>query len=86
MYHYNGQNDASRRLRLDLDDPAILGAVLEGLYKGEKQDFIHLTCREGLSMYNPPDWVSLSLDRPIFLRYDVLTELSSVSPNRSGGR
>ena len=61
MYHYNGQNDASRRLRLDLDDPTILGNVLEGLYKGEKQDFIRLTCWECLSMYNLPDWVSPSL-------------------------
>ena len=62
MWHYNGQDDASRCLRPGPDDPAALAVVLEGLYKGEKQDFICLTCREGFSMYNPPDWVSLSCD------------------------
>ena len=80
MWHYNGQDDASRCLCLGLDDPAALAAILEGLYMGEKQDFIHLMCWEGFSMYNPPDWVSFSRDRPFFLHYNILSELNPNSP------
>ena len=54
MWHYNGEDDASCCGRKGLDN----FAALADLYKGEKEDFTRLKCREGFSMYNPIDWVS----------------------------
>ena len=53
MWHYNGEDDASRCGRKGPDTPAALAAILFDLYEGEKEEFTHLNCREGFSMYNP---------------------------------
>ena len=58
MWHYNGQDDASRCLCEGPDTHAALAAILADIYKGEKEDFVCLNCREGFSMYNPIDRVS----------------------------
>ena len=50
--------DASRYKREGPDTPAALAAILADLYKGEKEEFIRLNCREGFSMFNPIEWVS----------------------------
>ena len=58
MWHYNGEDDASRYGRKGPKTPAALVKILAELYKGEKEEFTHLQCRDGFSMYNPPSWVS----------------------------
>ena len=59
MWHYNGEDDASRCRRKGPDKFAALAAMLADLFKGEKEEFTCLKCREGFSMCNPPSWVSL---------------------------
>ena len=59
MWHYNGEDDATRCGRKGPANFAALGATLADLFKGEKEDFARLKCREGFSMYTPIDWVSL---------------------------
>ena len=59
MWHYNGEYDTSRYGRKGLDNFAALAAMLADLFKGDKEEFTHLKCRDGFSMYNPPSWVSL---------------------------
>ena len=61
MWHYNGEDDASRCRRKGPDDFAALAAMLADLFKGEKEELTRLKCRDGFSMYNPPSWVSLCL-------------------------
>ena len=55
MWHYNKEDDASRCGHKGSESFAALGAMLADLYKGEKEDFTRLKCREGFSMYNPID-------------------------------
>ena len=57
LWCYNGEDDASRYRRKGPDTPAELATILADLYKGEKEDFLRLNCREGYSMYNPIEWV-----------------------------
>ena len=59
LWNYNGEDDASRYTRKGPDNQAAFAAMLMDLYSGEEEDFIHLQCRDGFSMYNPIDWVSL---------------------------
>ena len=59
MWHYNGEDDASRCGRKGLANFAALAATLADHFKGEKEDFARMKCREGFSMYTPIDWVSL---------------------------
>ena len=59
LWNYNGEDDASRYRREGPDNQAALAAMLVDLYKGEEEDFACLSCREGFSMYNPIEWVSL---------------------------
>ena len=54
MWHYNGLDDASHCGCKGPDTFAALAAMLANLFKGEKEDFTHLKCREGFAMYNPP--------------------------------
>ncbi|XP_073352890.1 uncharacterized protein [Aegilops tauschii subsp. strangulata] len=56
MWHYNGEDDASRCGRKGPDTLAALATILADLYKGEKEEFTRLKRREGFSMYNPPNW------------------------------
>ena len=87
MWNYNGEDDASRCLRKGPDNFAALATILADLYKGEKEDFTHLKCREGFSMYIPIDWVSFSiigLTQP-FSKV-MLVELNPSTFNRNGER
>ena len=58
LWNYNREDDTSRYGRKGPDNFAALSAMLADLYKGEKEEFTRLTCRDGFSMYNPPSWVS----------------------------
>ena len=87
MWHYNGEDDASRCGRKGSDNFVALAAMLADLCKGEKEDFTRLKCREGFSMYNPPSWVSfcfVTLLNP--LPESHLVELNPTMFNRNGGR
>ena len=59
MWHYNSEDDASRCGCKGPANFVMLAATLANLFKGEKEEFAHLKCREGSSMYSPIDWVSL---------------------------
>ena len=61
LWCYNGEDDASRYRRKGSDTPAELATILADLYKGEKEDFLRLNCRDGYSMYNPVEWVRFRL-------------------------
>ena len=58
MWHYNGEDDASRCGRKGLDTPAALAKILVELFKGEDEEFLRIKRRDGFSMYIPPSWVS----------------------------
>ena len=57
MWHYNGEDDASRCGRKGLDTPAALAKTLAELFKGEEKEFLRIKFRDGYSMYNPPSRV-----------------------------
>ena len=59
LWNYNREDDASHYRPEGPDNQAALAAMLVDLYKGEEEDFARLNCREGFSMYNPIEWVSL---------------------------
>ena len=61
MWHFNGEDDATRYGRKGPDTYAPLAKILSGLYKGEEEEFIHIKPRDGFPMYNPPSWVSYRL-------------------------
>ena len=58
MWHYNGEDDASRCGRKGPDTPAALAKILVELFKGEEEEFLRIKRRDGFSMYSPPSWVS----------------------------
>ena len=60
MWHYNGQDDASRYGRKGPDTPSALAKILAELFKAEGEEFIRIKQRDGYSMYDPPSWVSLN--------------------------
>ena len=47
MWHYNGDDDASRYGRKGPDTPAALAKILAELYKGAKEEFTHIKRRDG---------------------------------------
>ena len=53
MWHFNGEDDATRCGRKGLDSVAALVKILSDLYKGEEEEFIRIKPRDGFSMYNP---------------------------------
>ena len=53
MWHFDGEDDATRCGRKGPDSPAALAKILSDLYKGEEEEFIHIKPRDGFSMYNP---------------------------------
>ena len=57
MWHYNGEDDASRCGRKGPGTPAALAKILAELFKGEEEEFLRINRRYGYSMYNPPSWV-----------------------------
>ena len=58
MWHYNGEDDATRCGHKGPDSAAALARILSDLYKGEEEEFLRIKMRDGFSMYNPPEWVS----------------------------
>ena len=58
MWHFNGEDDATRCGRKGPDSVTALAKILSDLYKGEEEEFIRIKPRDGFSMYNPPNWVS----------------------------
>ena len=58
MWHFNGEDDATRCGRKGPDSAAALARILSDLYKGEEEEFIRIKPRDGFSTYNPPSWVS----------------------------
>ena len=87
MWHYNGEDDASRCGRKGLDSLTALAAILADLYKGEKEEFTRLTRREGFSMYNPPSWVSFNPTALLNLLPESLSmDINPSICNRNGGR
>ena len=61
MWHFNGEDDATRCGRKGLDSVAALAKILSDLYKREEEEFVRIKPRDGFSMYNPPSWVSCYL-------------------------
>ena len=61
MWNYNREDDTSHWSRKGPDTPAALPKILAELFKGEEEEFLRITHREGYSMYNPPSWVSSQL-------------------------
>ena len=57
MWHFNGEDDATRCGHKGPDSAAALAKILSDLYKGEEEEFIRIKPRDGFSMYNPPSWV-----------------------------
>ena len=54
MWHFNGEDDATRCGCKDPDSVAALANILSDLYKVEEEEFIRIKPRDGFSMYNPP--------------------------------
>lgn len=58
MWHFNGEDDATRCGRKGPDSTTALEKILSDLYKGEEEEFLRIKPQDGFSMYNPPSWVS----------------------------
>ena len=58
MWHFNGEDDATRCGRKGSDSAAALAKILSGLYMGEEEEFTRINPQDGFSMYNPTNWVS----------------------------
>ena len=65
MWHFNGEDNATRCGQKGLDSTITLLEILSNLYKGEEEEFLCIKMRDGFSMYNPPNWVS----RHLFSRF-----------------
>ena len=65
MWGSNGEDHAPRYGRKGPAPAAALEKILSSLYKGEKEEFLHVNPRAGFSMYDPPSWVSEQLRLPI---------------------
>jgi hypothetical protein len=60
LWRYNGTSDTTRSRRLGPADQTALAAALAALFKGEQEDFIQRSKKDGYSSHNPIEWVSLS--------------------------
>ena len=58
MWHFNGEDDATRCGRKGPDSTTALAKILSDLFKEEEEEFLRMKPRDGFSMYNPPSWVS----------------------------
>ena len=65
MWDFNGEDDATRHDRKGLGSAVDLIKILSTLYKGEEEEFLRVNPQGGLSMYNPPSWVSGDFFSPI---------------------
>ena len=71
MWHFKGEDDATRCSQKGPDSTTALVKILSDLYKGGEEEFIRIKPRDGFSMYNPPSWVSF---------YPLLHSIHSLSP------
>ena len=78
MWHFNGEDDATRCGRKGQDSVAALAKILSDLYKGEEEEFIRIKPRDGFSMYNPPNWMScfFTPDLPAFFVINIYLAIS----------
>ena len=58
MWHFNGEDNATRCGHKDSDSATALAKILSDLFKGEEEEFTRIKPQDGFSMYNPPNWVS----------------------------
>ena len=58
MWHYNGEDDATRCGCKGPDSATALARILSDFYKGGEEEFYHIKPQDGFSMYNPPSWVT----------------------------
>ena len=58
MWHFNGEDDATRYDWKGPDSTTALAKILSDQYKWEEEEFIRIKPQDGFSMYNPPSWVS----------------------------
>ena len=58
MWDFNGEDNATRHDRTGPGSIADLVKILSALYKGEEEDFLHVSPLNGFSMNNPRSWVS----------------------------
>ena len=73
MWHYNGEDDATRCGRKGPDSAIALARILSDLYKGEEEEFLHIKPQDGFSMYNPTSRVS-RYSSPRFIHSGVLRQ------------
>ena len=71
MWDFNGEDDATRHGRKGPDSTEDLAKILSGLFKGEKEDFLHPNPVNGFSMVNPRGWVSEHLKRAFTRIFEV---------------
>ena len=50
MWHFNGEDGATRYGRKGLDSATALARILSELYKGEEEEFLRIKPRDGFSM------------------------------------
>lgn len=87
MWHYNGEDGASRYGRKGPDTPATLAKILAELFKGEKEEFTRIKRQDGFSMYNPPGWVSSNPTTLLnLLPESILMNINLSICNRNGER
>ena len=91
MWHFNGEDDATRCGRKGPDSTTPLVKILSNLYKGEEEEFIRIKPRDGFSMYNPPSWVSChpllySIHSRIlcFHKYLLFLHITGMAENNQG--
>ena len=75
MRCFNGEDDATHCGRKGPENAVALAKILSELFKGEEEEFIRIKPRDGLSMYNPPSWVSYISLLP-FLPHSLLQVLT----------
>ena len=83
MWHYNGEDDATRYGRKGPDSAAALARILSDLYKEEEEEFLRIKTRDGFSMYNPPSWVSCHSFSLLYSSVLLLRLLASILLGRN---
>jgi hypothetical protein len=88
LWRYNGTSDTTRSRRLGPADQTALAAALADLFKGEQEDFVQRSSKDGYSCHNPIEWVSLYTYcnySSVFPLCPFLTEAVKLYANRNGG-
>ena len=65
MWDFNGEDDTTHYGHKGPASAAALVKILSSLYKGEKEEFLHVNLQVGFTMYDPPSWVSEQLRLPV---------------------